>query len=83
MKHHYHTLKIALDTSSLSKEDIDDLFRWEDEGGHPSDKPDALSSLNLPVPLHKKEIFEVVDTELQLEGEQVYLNVSVNKLSHR
>lgn len=82
MKPHYKNIKIEIDSSSLTAEDLADLQRWEYEGGHPNNKPDAISSLELPLPLHKKEIFEVVDSEVVVENGKLYLKADINILSH-
>ncbi|MFH5833141.1 hypothetical protein ACG2F4_15145 [Halalkalibaculum sp. DA3122] len=82
MKPRYKNIKIKLDQSSITPEDLADLQRWEDEGGHPDNKPDAISSLELPLPLHKKEIFEVIDSEVIIEDGKLYLKADINILSH-
>ncbi|MDZ7691060.1 MAG: hypothetical protein U5K69_07960 [Balneolaceae bacterium] len=74
-------IKIKIDTPNLSAEDIEDLFRWENEGGHPADKPDLLSSITLPLPLKKDWIFEVKDTDIIIEDGQLYLQAGINLLS--
>lgn len=80
MKSPNQIIKIKLDTSSLTAEDVEDLGRWENEGGHPGERPDLISSL--PLPLHKEEIFEVVSCEIVVEEGQVLLMVELNILSH-
>lgn len=81
MKPKYKTLKIALDHPELSVQDIEDLERWEGEGGATGDNADIFSSLSLTLPIHKKEIFEVVDSELVIEEGKIYLKADINILS--
>lgn len=82
MKPHYKSIKIKIDDDNFTAEDLADLQRWEDEGGHASDKPDVISSLSIPLPLHKKEIFEVVKSEIIVEDGKLYLSADINILSH-
>lgn len=80
MKSPYQTIKVKLDTSSLTAGDMEDLRRWENEGGHPAEKPDLIASL--PVPLHEEEIFEVLSCEIIVDEGQLFLQVKLNVLSH-
>lgn len=75
-----HQIKIKIEDHFLSEEDLDDLRRWEDEGGSPSKKMNLLDYPSLPV--HKKEIFEIVDSDIISEDGQLYILAEINVLSH-
>lgn len=79
MKSPNQQIKIKIEDHSLTEEDLNDLSRWEDEGGTTSRKTNFLSSSTLPV--HKKEIFEVVDSEIISEDGQLYILAEINVLS--
>ncbi|MDR8393241.1 hypothetical protein NC796_18950 [Aliifodinibius sp. S!AR15-10] len=82
MKRKYKHIKIELETPTLSARDLQDLQRWEDEGGHLTEYPDLLASISSGLPLHKKEIFEVVESDLVIENGKLYLQADLNILSH-
>ena len=73
-------IKIKIEDHFLTKEDLEDLRRWENEGGYPAELTDLLSPASLPV--HKKEIFEVTDSEIISEEGQLYILAEINVLSH-
>lgn len=81
MKEPYRTIKIKIEIPNLTAEDLEDMLRWENEGGHPSGKPDLLDEETLPLPLKKDWIFEVKDTEIIIEDGQLYLETGINLLS--
>ena len=82
MKSPNQTIKIEIDTSSLTADDLEAFRRWENEGGHPSSRPDILASLSLPLPLQNGEIFEVVDSDVIVENGKLHLQAEINVLSH-
>lgn len=73
-------IKIKIENHNLTPEDFEDLRRWENEGGLPSQKPNSFSSL--PLPLHSKEIIEVIDCDIIVEDGQIFLLTEINVLSH-
>lgn len=82
MKNTKPRLKIKIEPHMVNKyeNDQEEINRWENEGGLPS-----MESLSLPspeLPLHKKEIFEVVDCKLIVENGELYLLTEIDVLSH-
>lgn len=82
MKTTTQSIKIKIDTRSLTAADLDDIRRWDNEGGHPADRPDLVSSLRMPLQLHTDEIFEVVGSDVIVEDGQLYQKAEINVLSH-
>lgn len=73
-------LKIKIEPHMIDDYDPEEISRWENEGGLPS-----IESFSLPtpaLPLHKKEIFEVLDCKLIIENGELYLLTEIDVLSH-
>jgi len=69
------SIKIKIDKTSLSREDLEDLRRWEDEGGL-SDEEDLAV-----LPIQPGEVFEVVRGDVIYENGDIYYLVDLNILS--
>jgi len=80
MKSPNRQIKIKIEDHFLTEEDLDDLRRWENEGGTANGRPNFLSDVALPV--HKKEIIEVIDSDIISEDGQLYILAEINVLSH-
>ncbi|NGP76585.1 hypothetical protein G3570_08070 [Balneolaceae bacterium YR4-1] len=74
----YETLKVKLDKSSHLKEYLEDLLRWESEGGNSSDLNDILDDLDSP--LRAGDVFEVQEGHIISEKEEFYLEVKIKKV---
>lgn len=73
------TIKVMIDSKSLSPLDINELEKWEDEGGQPaSSTTDFLKSL---APLKKGEIFEVVGGDIHYEDGKIYFETEIEILA--
>lgn len=72
------TLKIVLDSNSLSASDISDIEQWENEGGKSAKDSDFIKSL---APVKRGEIFEVVGGDLRHEDGKLYFVAEVDLLS--
>lgn len=79
MKSQNSQIKIKIDPDKLTAEDLDDLYRWENEGGLLSEKPDIIG--NLLQPLQKGKVFEVSDYDIIIEDDQLYFLVTINSVS--
>lgn len=72
------TLKILLDSKSLSASDISDIEQWENEGGKSTRDSDLFKSL---APVKRGEIFEVVGGNLRHEDGKLYFIAEIDILS--
>lgn len=73
------TLKIAIESHSVSAENIEELNRWENEGGQPRrTAPDLLESL---IPVKKGEIFEVKGGDFHTLDGEIYYEAEIEILS--
>lgn len=72
------TLKIKIDSKSLSPLDINKLEQWENEGGRTHSMPDIMQSLS---PIKKGEIFEVVGGDVHYENGELYCETEVEILA--
>lgn len=75
-----HRIKVKIEHNMVADYEPGEINRWENEGGSPSESPIPVSHPDLP--LHKKEIFEVVDCDIILEDGQLYLLTEIDVLSH-
>ncbi|GAA5520196.1 hypothetical protein LQ318_00625 [Aliifodinibius salicampi] len=73
-------IKVKIEHNIVTDFDPEEVNRWENEGGSPSESPLPISHPDLP--LHKKEIFEVLDCEIIVEDGQLYLEAEIDILSH-
>ena len=69
------SIKIKIDKTSLSREDLEDLRRWEDEGGLPDEEDIAV------LPIRPGEVFEVVRGDVIYENGEIFYLVDLNILS--
>ena len=72
------TLKIKLDKAKQLKEYEEELLRWEGDGGNASQLNDILDDLERP--LNAGDIFEVKEGHFISEGDNYYLEVTINKI---
>lgn len=64
------TLKIVVDTKSLSVTDLQEIEQWENEGGRPVSQHMIWKNI---APLRKGEIFEVTGEDIVYEDGQLFL----------
>lgn len=72
------TLKIKVDSKSLSPLDINELEQWENEGGRPTTTSNFTVSLS---PIRKGEIFEVVGGDIHYEDGELYFVAEIEILA--
>lgn len=72
------TLKIMINSRSLSASDINDLDQWENEGGMPAAKNDFLKSL---APVKRGEIFEVKGGDFHYNNDTLYFEAEIEILA--
>ena len=68
-------LTVKIDTSHLSPLDLNDIEKWENEGGKPAEGPnDILRSL---MPVQNGTIFEVKGGSFQYEDDQLLYIIEI------
>ncbi|MCW9705863.1 hypothetical protein [Fodinibius salsisoli] len=73
------SIKIKVEDHSYTKEDIEDLARWENEGGMPTNTTSQdSSSVNLPI--KPGEVFKVAKSDLVYEDGKLYLQAQIDRL---
>lgn len=72
------TVKILVESHSLSPSDINDLEQWENEGGMPAIKNDFLRSL---APVKRGEIFEVKGGDFHHDNGKLYFEAEIEILA--
>lgn len=81
MKKSERLLKIKIDNPSFSKEEWDNIARWEDEGGFPTSHGDLESVSLKKMPLKPGQVFEIMDTGVIFEEGKPYYLVRIHLLS--
>jgi len=72
------SLKILIDSNSISASDFVELEQWENEGGASSDQEDFLQSL---APFKKGEIFEVKGGDFHYDDGKLYYEADIEILA--
>lgn len=72
------TLKVIIDSGSLSAVDINEIDQWENEGGQPASSSDFLKSM---MPLKKGEIFEVIGGDFHTAEGNLYFEAEIELLA--
>lgn len=72
------TLKIKIDSKTVSALDVAELEQWENEGGRPQTASDFIRSIS---PLKKGEIFEVVGGDVHYEDGKIYYEAEIEILA--
>lgn len=72
------TLKILVDSRSLSASDISNLDQWENEGGMSATQNDFLKSL---APVKRGEIFEVKSGDFYYDDGKLYFETEIEILA--
>lgn len=72
------TLKILVDSRSLSASDISNLQQWENEGGMSATQNDFLKSLT---PVKRGEIFEVKSGDFHYDNGKLYFETEIEILA--
>jgi hypothetical protein len=72
------TLKIMIDSGSLSAFDVEEIEQWENEGGNPGATRDFLNSL---APVKRGEIFEVKGGDFHFENGKLYFEAEIEILA--
>lgn len=71
-------IKIKMLQSELLKTYEEELKRWEDEGGNPTELNDVFAELDKP--LNPGDVFEVLEGEVISEGDEFLYQVKVKAL---
>lgn len=72
------TLKILVDSRSLSASDISNLDQWENEGGMSATQNDFLKLL---APVKRGEIFEVKSGDFYYDDGKLYFETEIEILA--
>ncbi len=72
------TLKILIESDSVDPFDVEEINRWENEGGQPGSAPDFLQSMR---PMKKGEIFEVKGGDFHTGDGKLYYEAEIELLA--
>ncbi len=72
------TLKILIESDSVDPFDIEEINRWENEGGQPGSAPDFLKTLR---PVKKGEILEVKGGDFHTVNGKLYYQAEIELLA--
>lgn len=72
------TLKIMIDSKTISALDVSELEQWENEGGQPGPPSYFLKSL---APIKRGEIFEVVGGDIHYDDGKIYYEAEIEILA--
>lgn len=78
MKKSNRSLKILIESESLSPTDIYNIEEWENEGGMAASTSDFLKSL---APVKRGEIFEVKGGDIYYEDGKLYYEAEIKILA--
>jgi hypothetical protein len=72
-------LRIVVNNHSYTRQDFEDIQKWENEGGNTEMMPNTLSTVVKP--LHPGEVFEVIGSSLKFENGSLYYDIEVELLA--
>lgn len=78
MKRADKSIKIKIENHSYTREDLESMLRWEDEGGKTDDN-NIPGSVNSPV--KPGQILEVVEGDVIYENGELYYLAKLNLLA--